>query len=72
MSTPLPSCSTRQAITALQRAGFERCKSHGHYILRGHGRTVALPRGDLHYRTLRLVIKQSGLSVDEFIELLRK
>jgi predicted RNA binding protein YcfA (HicA-like mRNA interferase family) len=33
-------------------------------------RTVAHPNCDLHPKTLRSIIRQAGLSVDEFIDLL--
>jgi predicted RNA binding protein YcfA (HicA-like mRNA interferase family) len=70
----LPRISGQRCIKALERAGF--------YVLRQKGSHVILRRGvpfaevvvpthkELDRGTLRAIIRQAGLSVDEFMELL--
>ncbi len=72
----LPSITSRQCIRALERAGFllKRIKgSHHHYTHPvHHGRVVPVPihGGDLKKGTLRSIIKQAGMTVEEFVDLL--
>ncbi|KAB0676545.1 type II toxin-antitoxin system HicA family toxin [Aureimonas leprariae] len=73
----LPNCTGRQARRALERAGFELVRIVGsHHIMRHTGppsRSVTVPvhrNADLKRATLSSIIKQAGLSVDEFIGLL--
>jgi predicted RNA binding protein YcfA (HicA-like mRNA interferase family) len=72
----LPALTPRQVRRALQRAGFFIHRtSGGHHILK-HPRdpklrvTVPEHRTDLKRKTLLTIIQQSGLTVDEFIDLL--
>jgi predicted RNA binding protein YcfA (HicA-like mRNA interferase family) len=73
----LPSLGGRRAIRALERAGFVIRRTHGsHYIL-SHpddpARAVTVPvhgNRDLKPGTLRSIVRQAGLSVEEFLELL--
>lgn len=73
----LPALKPREVIRALERAGFEVVRVKGsHHILvhrddrsritnvPAHG-SRDLPRG-----TLADIIKQAGLSIDQFLELL--
>jgi predicted RNA binding protein YcfA (HicA-like mRNA interferase family) len=68
----LPQISGRECVKALEKAGFYFLRQTGSHI---HVRRdtpfaqVAIPN---HKRgTLQSVIRQSGLSVDEFLELLK-
>ncbi len=76
MSRRLPAVKPRQAIAALQRAGFVvRRVSGSHYRLNPPADptrwvVVAYHNRDLKPKTLRAIIKQAGLTVDEFIDLL--
>lgn len=77
MSPHLPVVNARQVIAALQRAGFLVDRVRGsHYILAHPGdpsRAVTIPfhgSRDLKPGTLRNIIRQSGLTVDQFRELL--
>lgn len=76
MTRRLPPLRPREVIRALEKAGFAVDHSTGsHRILRHpeepHLRvTVAFHGRDLKPKTLRSIIKQAGLSVDEFIDLL--
>lgn len=63
-----------QAIKAFERAGYKLHRSSGkHHVLKCPGRpNVVLPRGRLVKPGLLLhQIKQAGLMVEEFEELLR-
>lgn len=67
----------RQILRALQRAGFELTRTSGsHHVLRRPGppehRVVVPLHGahDLPPGTVRSIIEQSGLTVDEFMRLL--
>jgi predicted RNA binding protein YcfA (HicA-like mRNA interferase family) len=75
--TSLPNCSGRRVLRALERAGFSLVRVTGsHHIMRHPGppqRSVTVPvhkSGDLKRATLFSIIKQSDLSVEDFIHLL--
>ena len=76
MSRRLPAVKPRQVIAALQRAGFVvRRVSGSHYRLNQQGDptrwvVVAYHNRDLKPKTLRAIIKQAGLTIDAFIDLL--
>ena len=69
----LPTVSGRQAVAAFERAGFEVKRQRGsHVILVKAGITATLSVPDhrqLKPGTLRALIRKSGLTVDEFAEL---
>jgi predicted RNA binding protein YcfA (HicA-like mRNA interferase family) len=74
---PLPVVSGKRVVEALIRAGFAVARISGsHHLLNWPGnpaRTVVVPvhgNSDLKRGTLRSIIRQSGLSVDEFNALL--
>jgi predicted RNA binding protein YcfA (HicA-like mRNA interferase family) len=66
--------SGRECIKALQRAGFEIARQKGsHVIIQNQvtGVTVVVPDHDeLDRGTLKGILRQAGMSADEFIELL--
>lgn len=70
----LPRISGTQCVRALQRAGFYLKRQHGsHMILRRDhpfAQTVVPDHRELDRGTLRAIIRQSGLGVDEFMRLL--
>ncbi len=70
----LPRISGRFCVAALQRAGFEVLRQHGnHIVLKRNEPFVQLVIPDhkeLDTGTLRAIIRQSGLSVDEFLALI--
>jgi predicted RNA binding protein YcfA (HicA-like mRNA interferase family) len=76
MSRRLPALKLREVIRALERADFYIHHVAGSHYARRHRRrsdlrvTVAHHNRDLHPKTLRSIIRQAGLSVDEFIVLL--
>ena len=73
----LPVVSGREAIRALQRAGFAFFHQAGsHVTLRhsGSGRKITVPvhgGEDLRPGTLRGILREAGLTVEGFRELLR-
>ena len=76
MSQRVPPLKPREALRALQRAGFfVHHVSGGHYVLKHPGKPalrVTLPwhNKDLRRRTLASIIEQSGHTAEEFLRLL--
>lgn len=71
MSPRLPRISGEEAARALERAGFVRTSQRGsHLKLRSdQGRIVIVPlHRELASGTLRSIVRQSGLSVEELLE----
>jgi predicted RNA binding protein YcfA (HicA-like mRNA interferase family) len=72
----LPTLSGKEAIRALGKVGFQLIRQAGSHIvlqkaIPGSTITVVVPNHpELAKGTLRSIIRKSGLSVDEFIELL--
>lgn len=73
--TPLPVCSGAHAIAAFERAGWQRDRQRGsHVTLTKQGASVVLTvplHSELGPGLLRTLIRKSGLTVEEFSELLR-
>ncbi|MGA7835408.1 MAG: type II toxin-antitoxin system HicA family toxin [Acidimicrobiales bacterium] len=73
MSPSLPVVSGQEAVTALAKVGFEQVGQRGSHVkLRDRaGRTVIVPtHRELARGTLSAILRQSGLSVSQFIDLL--
>ena len=77
MSPVLPALRGREVIRALESAGFTVVRSKGsHRMLQSSAepvRSVTVPdhgARELKRGTLRAIIRQAGLTVDEFLELL--
>ncbi len=73
--SPLPVLTPRQVVAALKKAGFEERRQRGSYLFLWHaGReavaTVPMHTGDLPRGTLRAIVRQAGLTDDDFIALL--
>lgn len=75
----LPVVSGKKAIRVLEKAGFERVSQRGSHIklrgfVKGRKRTIIIPDHKvIRAGTLRNgIIKPAGLTVKEFIELLKK
>ena len=70
----LPRISGRECVKALNKAGFYLKRQEGsHMVLRRDnpfGQVVVPDHKELDRGTLRAIIRQTGLSVDEFIKLL--
>lgn len=73
----LPVVSGPEAVRALQRLGYVERRQSGSHVVLSHPatrRTVPVPvhgGRDLKPGTLRAIIRQAGLTVDEFVELLK-
>ena len=73
--TKLPVISGRAAIKALSKVGYEFDRQRGsHIVLRHtdppHRRLVVPDHREMAKGTLRAIIRQAGLTVAEFFELL--
>jgi predicted RNA binding protein YcfA (HicA-like mRNA interferase family) len=72
--TKLPAISSRECIRALAKAGFYFVRQTGsHIVLRRDEplKQVVVPEHkELAAGTLRRIIRDAGLTVDEFVELL--
>ncbi len=69
----LPVLKPKEVIRALLRAGFvfERQKgSHKLYMKENHAITISYHNKNIKPKTLQSIIKQSGLELEEFINLL--
>ncbi len=71
----LPRVSGREAVKALLKIGYEQDRQRGsHIILRQvaapHRRLVIPDHNEVAKGTLRAIIRQAGLTVDEFRALL--
>ena len=73
----LPVLNGKETVSALLRGGFERRRNSGGHAILKHpvaGVTVPVPMHggrDLREGTLRGIIRQAGLTVEEFLELLK-
>ena len=72
MSPPLPVVSGAEVIKALLRAEFAEVSHRGSHVkLRKGELMVIVPRHkELASGTLRSIIRQSGMGVDDFLNLL--
>lgn len=76
MST-LPRCSGRQAIAAFRRLGYEVDRQKGSHVILRHVnppfRRLTVPNHrELAKGTLRVLIREAGITVEEFANLLRE
>ena len=70
----LPRLSGQQVVAALQRVGFRVRRQHGsHMILRRDepfAQTVVPAHRELDRETLRAILRQADLSIEQFVQLL--
>ena len=71
----LPAVRPRELIRALERAGFVQTRQSGSHVFlvnreTGARTTVAVHNRDLSRPMLLAVLKQTGLSIEEFTRLL--
>jgi predicted RNA binding protein YcfA (HicA-like mRNA interferase family) len=70
----LPILKPRQVITALEKAGFRQVRQKGSHVQFKRGNllvTVPNHPGDLNPQVLRSILRQSQMTADEFIELMK-
>ena len=75
MTKRLPSVRPQEVVRALERAGWQVARQKGsHLSLKKEGVaflvTVPLHRRELPRGTLRAIVEDAGLSVEEFLDLL--
>jgi predicted RNA binding protein YcfA (HicA-like mRNA interferase family) len=76
MNRRLPTLSARDVVRALEKAGFAVSRQSGSHCRLIHARdsarkvTVPVHSGDMKRGTLRAIIAQAGLTVEEFMDLL--
>lgn len=73
MSGKLPALKPKRVIRALERHGFAVHHTSGsHYIVKKERPRVTVPHHtrDLKPGTLRSIIEQAGMTVEEFLDLL--
>jgi predicted RNA binding protein YcfA (HicA-like mRNA interferase family) len=73
VSPALADLPERKVIRALESAGFSYVRTKGsHAVYRdGNGRTVVIPQhGVVKRGTLASILRQAGLTPDEFLKLL--
>jgi predicted RNA binding protein YcfA (HicA-like mRNA interferase family) len=69
----LPALKARDAVAALEKACFYQVRQRGSHLQLKKGNllvTVPMHTGDLNPGTLRSIIRQARMSVDEFQALL--
>jgi len=70
----LPALKPKEVIRVLEKAGFSFIRqkgSHRIYIKDNIGVTIPLHNRDLKKGTLRHIIKQANLTIEEFLKLLK-
>lgn len=72
--TKPPRISGRECVRALEKAGFSVIRQKGSHIIMRRAdpfaQVVVPDHRELHTGTLRDIIRDAGLTVDEFIDLL--
>jgi predicted RNA binding protein YcfA (HicA-like mRNA interferase family) len=67
----IPGIKHRDAVRALQKAGFRIVREGKHITMSDGTRILTIPRGNpLNAFTLGGIVRDAGLSVEEFKELL--
>jgi predicted RNA binding protein YcfA (HicA-like mRNA interferase family) len=71
----LPVCRAREVLAALRQAGFSVDHQTGSHVIlykAGHPNPITVPMhsGDLKPGTLRRIVKDAGLTIEDFRELL--
>ena len=75
MSKRLPAVKPKEAITALEKAGWRVHRQKGRHVSMHkesvpHLVVIPLHTGDLPKGTLHAILEDAGLSVEQFLELL--
>ena len=71
---PVPILPSREILRALKRAGFVQRRQNGSHVVMEHPvslRVTVVPRHNpVKAGTLKSILRKSGLSLEEFLELL--
>ena len=68
-----PTLKPREVVAALEQAGFYQVRQRGSHLQLKKGNllvTVPMHVGDLNPGTLRSIIRQARMTVEEFLDLL--
>ncbi len=76
MPEQLPSVRPADVVRALTKAGFVQTRQRGSHVFLVHpekrlATTVAMHRREMKRPMLQAIIRQAGLTVDEFVQLLK-
>ena len=67
----IPGVNHRDAVRALEKAGFRVVRQSGHIIMSDGRRILTIPRANpINAYTMGGIVKDAGLTVDEFRKLL--
>lgn len=69
----MPKCSGDEAVRAFERLGYRKTRQKGsHVFMKSEGRrSISIPlHKDLAKGTLRSLIRDAGITVEEFTQLL--
>jgi predicted RNA binding protein YcfA (HicA-like mRNA interferase family) len=68
----LPGVNHKQAVRALQKAGFRVLREGKHIVMTDSMRIITIPRANpINAYTMGGIIRDAGLTVEEFKELLK-
>jgi predicted RNA binding protein YcfA (HicA-like mRNA interferase family) len=75
MSQELPALKPVEVVKALERAGFVVKRQTGSHVIMykaGLRRPISIPQhpGDLPKGTVRAIVRQAGLTLEEFLQLI--
>ena len=67
----LPGVNHLDAVRALQKVGFRIVRQGKHIVMSAGARTVTIPRNNpVNAFTMGRIVRNAGLSIDEFRDLL--
>jgi predicted RNA binding protein YcfA (HicA-like mRNA interferase family) len=67
----LPGINHRQAVRALQKAGFRILREGKHVVMSDGTRILTIPRANpVHAVTMAGIVRDAGLTIEEFKKLL--
>jgi predicted RNA binding protein YcfA (HicA-like mRNA interferase family) len=70
----LPAVKPHEVIKALESIGFYKVRQRGSHLQMKRGNllvTIPIHSGDLNMGTLKSILRQARLSIDEFLRLLQ-
>jgi predicted RNA binding protein YcfA (HicA-like mRNA interferase family) len=74
LTTKLPALSAREVIKALAKIGYVYARQHGSHIIlvnKETRRIIVVPNdAEIPKGTLRAIITEAGLTVDQFVDFL--
>ncbi|MBI2426685.1 MAG: type II toxin-antitoxin system HicA family toxin [Candidatus Kerfeldbacteria bacterium] len=73
----LPSLKPREVVRAFERMGYRQYRQRGSHLIMvkdgsSHQPVIPIHARDIKKGTLRAIIRQAGLTVEEFLEFAKK